>query len=68
MSEESNLKTNNERMRTMNKKEKEAFSAVFEGPHWPYQGDGSKTSRLAYLAAREEEIRLARAYVLAQER
>lgn len=46
-------------MRAMNKKEKEAFEAV----HWPYQGDGSKTSRLAYLAAIEEEIKLARAYV-----
>jgi len=48
----------------MSKKEQEAFEAVFEGPHWPYHGDGSKTSRLAYLAAREEEIKLARAYVL----
>lgn len=41
----------------------EAFSAVFEGPHLPYRGDGTRADRLRYLDALADEIRLARAFV-----
>lgn len=52
-----------EQLRKPSRRQQEAYSAVFDGPHWPYNGDGSKASRLAYLDATEEEIKLARAYV-----